>query len=103
MAQQKCENCGTIITKKEIQKSLLKGYRPISCSNCGTVHQIKEFSKLVIAMLVTFPVVFFILLLATALGLSGIQTTIVGCIILAVTILSLPFIAKYELEENNKM
>ncbi|WP_078428270.1 TIGR04104 family putative zinc finger protein [Alkalihalobacterium alkalinitrilicum] len=103
MAQQKCESCGTVITKKEIQKSLLKGYRPIPCSNCGTVHQIKEMSKLIIAMIVTFPIVFFVLLLSTALGLSGIQTTVVGVIMLVITILSLPFIAKYELAENHEM
>ncbi|WP_209123840.1 TIGR04104 family putative zinc finger protein [Alkalihalobacillus sp. BA299] len=103
MAQQKCDNCGQVITKKEIQHSLLKGYRPITCNNCGTVHQIKEISKLIIAMLVTFPVVLLVLLLSTAIGLSGIQTFVVGLIILAITIVSLPFIAKYELAKNHEL
>ncbi|MDE5416300.1 TIGR04104 family putative zinc finger protein [Alkalihalobacterium chitinilyticum] len=103
MAQQKCESCGHEITRKEITKSLLKGFSPITCSNCGKVHLVQQISKLIIAMLVTFPIVFFLLLLSTAIGLSGLQTTVVGVILLAITLFASPFIARCEPAENQQM
>ena len=100
MAIQSCSSCSRSFTWKEVQKTLLRGYKPIVCSKCGEKHQINDFSKLLIGMLVTFPTVAFILLISRALSLSPSQTFIIGLLLLAGTIISLPFIAKYDKADN---
>ena len=101
MAIQKCDNCKHHFSRKDIQKSFFKGFRPLNCPSCHTIHQIKDESKLIIGMIITFPIIFFILILSSVLGLSPIQTFVIGLVILGSILFMLPYIAKYQEKTND--
>ncbi|OLO37015.1 hypothetical protein BTR23_14845 [Alkalihalophilus pseudofirmus] len=100
MSKQSCTKCGHEFLHKEVVASLRKGYRPITCGSCGEVHLINDLSKLIIAMVVTFPIIFLLLFITSVFSMSALQILITGAIVLAISIFSVPFIAKYETEEN---
>ncbi|WP_078430535.1 TIGR04104 family putative zinc finger protein [Alkalihalobacterium alkalinitrilicum] len=100
MSKQSCTKCGHEFLRKEVVASIRKGYRPITCSSCGEVHLINDFSKLIIAMVVTLPIIFLLLFITSVFSMSPSQILITGVIVLAASIFSVQFIAKYETEEN---
>ncbi|WP_179295490.1 TIGR04104 family putative zinc finger protein [Bacillus sp. FJAT-45350] len=100
MSKQKCTKCEHDLSWKAIQGSFLRGYRPISCPECGTEHKVKEHSKLIVAVLVAFPPVFFILVLASAFGLTAYQSLLGVFVYLMLIVALIPMIVRYELAEN---
>lgn len=50
---QKCQKCSKEFTWKEIQKSLLWGYKPISCSSCRSTHEISFLSRIGLVLFTT--------------------------------------------------
>lgn len=103
MAKQKCENCNSEFSRKEIFKTSVRGFRRITCSKCGTTHKILEHYKVIIPCIVIFPIIAFYLIVAPFLHLTPHQILFYGVVLLVISIAILPFIVKYGLPEDHEI
>lgn len=100
MAKQKCENCQREFTRMEVIKTAHRGFSRITCPQCGTKHTILEHFKVIIPIILIFPIIPLYLLVTPILGLTPNQMLICGTILVLIGIVILPFIVKFGLPEN---
>lgn len=55
---QRCKNCLYQFKWSTIIKSILGGYKPIECGNCKTKHYTRFSNRIIIAVLITLPLLF---------------------------------------------
>lgn len=63
VALQKCTQCNTRFTWREINKTLWLAYRPLSCRKCGKNHKIQIASRLLLSLITVSITVFGIYLM----------------------------------------
>ncbi|MGV3464981.1 MAG: TIGR04104 family putative zinc finger protein [Heyndrickxia sp.] len=96
-ALEKCNSCSNPFTWKDLYKSFLLNYKPISCNCCGAVNIVNISSRLLLGLFTLMPLFIFIIYF------TGESTTrsifYLLCAIIASIILSslYPFFARYKL------
>lgn len=95
MSIQKCNNCKKTFSWREIYKSLMIAYRPITCSECKTKHEIAFASRILISFVIVLPLVIFLFLIPDQRLFS--TFTIVAFYIMYFILTSsiFPFLVKY--------
>ncbi|MDE5413318.1 TIGR04104 family putative zinc finger protein [Alkalihalobacterium chitinilyticum] len=89
----KCKNCYTRLKWSQILKANMS-YSMTTCEHCGANHQITWFSRFLVTLLTTFPLIIFIFTLTPFTNVF--LTLISGLAIACVGFLLTPFVVDYE-------
>ncbi|WP_420022617.1 TIGR04104 family putative zinc finger protein [Clostridium intestinale] len=104
MYVQKCENCSNKFTKKTIRKSIFfNGYEPIVCEKCRSIHYVYFRTRILLSIFI--PVPLFTILLITknfSFNISFPVLILIFVLWYSLLIFSIPFFARYRIEEKNK-
>jgi CXXC-20-CXXC protein len=99
-----CTKCGTKFKYKTIWKVLILGreghYRSITCGNCGTAYNIKQTSKVLYVILLALPMLLNIIILNNRPAIPVLLSLYI--LYMALVLILLPYLVKYEIEEINK-
>ncbi|MGH2317434.1 TIGR04104 family putative zinc finger protein [Planococcus sp. SE5232] len=52
---QRCVDCQTPFTWKQINKSVWLAYKPITCPNCGMLHKVQFLSRILASIMMVGP------------------------------------------------
>ena len=105
MYVQKCEKCSNQFTKKTIRKSIMSwiGYEPIVCEKCKSIHYVYFRTRILLSIFI--PVPLFTILLITknfSFNISFPVLILIFVLWYSLLIFSIPFFARYRIEEKNK-
>ncbi|WP_298826264.1 TIGR04104 family putative zinc finger protein [uncultured Planococcus sp.] len=91
---QRCVNCRTSFTWKQINKSLWLAYKPVACLNCGMLHKVQFLSRILASMMMVGP----LFILNFLSPFAGAWNFIISVLLVMPTvILLLPYIMRYRL------
>ncbi|WP_370876309.1 TIGR04104 family putative zinc finger protein [Neobacillus ginsengisoli] len=94
MPLQQCEKCRYKFKWREIQKSLLWGYKPLICKKCGLEHRINSMSRYLSGIFCGSIMLFYSFYLASKVSFA------LGCTLLVllcfIDFLIFPYFTKYK-------
>ncbi|EGA89476.1 hypothetical protein GPDM_09275 [Planococcus donghaensis MPA1U2] len=91
---QTCEVCRTPFTWKQVTKSLLAAYKPISCRTCGNRYKVQFLSR-VLASLLVFGPIFMAILFSRPISTQ--MLIFVAFIVLPSVFVALPYLIRYRI------
>nr|WP_300002918.1 TIGR04104 family putative zinc finger protein [Tissierella sp.] len=101
MGIQKCSKCGSRLNYVDILESFGWGNKPVICRECGSKHDLRAMYVVVIAVLLSLPILFMgsICSMATTIKLK-ILVVLLYTMYMAVMVGVYPFVIRYGFREE---
>lgn len=92
-----CKQCGVKFTYKELMKSGIMGYKPVTCRFCGAVHKVTFASRLSVAFVIAIPMFLLLILqIIPSEDVSFLQVLIIYLLLLCPFIFLIPYLLRYK-------